>query len=409
MKTYVLAGASKRSLEMFAAPIQGQFADTARLVGVFDVNPGRAAYLSRECGDIPAFDDFDRMIREVRPDCVIVVTMDRYHQEYIVRALDAGCEVITEKPMVIDDEQCRAVLAAEQRSGKAITVTFNYRFMPYVTRVKELLRQGAIGRLLNIDFEWYLDRKHGADYFRRWHRRKENSGGLLVTKATHHFDMINWWLDDDPERVEALGRLQFYGPTRAERGDRCSTCAFTQTCEFYVDLPADPFLKTFYFDAEQFDGYHRDQCVFADEINIEDTMNVAARYKHGAQLSYSLVAYSPYEGWRATLTGTKGRMELREDETGPLVDAVNSTITVCDANGNLTRHDIPRAEGDHGGGDEQILERLFGGRPLPDPLGHMAGSWAGAMSILIGAAANRSIAMGESVTIADLLQEPSPL
>lgn len=407
MKSYVLAGASKRAVEMYATPILGRFAGSARLVGVFDTNPGRAAYLSRECGDVPAFDDFDAMLQRTRPACVIVVTMDRYHHEYIIRALDAGCAVITEKPMTIDDEQCRAVLAAEQRAGRPITVTFNYRFMPYVTRVKELLRKGAIGRPLNVDFEWYLDRRHGADYFRRWHRRKENSGGLLVTKATHHFDMINWWLDDDAERVHALGRLQLYGPTRPERGVRCSTCSFTRTCEFYVDLQSDPFLKSFYFDAEQHDGYYRDRCVFSEEIDIEDTMSLVARYTRGTQLSYSLVAYSPIEGWRATLTGTGGRMELREDETGPLAQDSSSVITVYSTAGEMTTYEIPKDTGDHGGGDERLLERLFGGRSSPDPLGHMAGSWAGAMSVLIGVAANKSIASGEAVTIGDLLHAPS--
>ncbi len=228
MKRYALAGASKRALEMYVAPIMARFSDNAQVVGVFDVNAERAAFLSREAGGAPAFDDFDDMIQSTRPDCVIVTTVDRYHHEYIIRSLDAGCDVITEKPMTIDDEKVRAVLAAEQRTGRHVTVTFNYRFMPYVTRVKELLRAGAIGQVLNVDFEWYLDRKHGADYFRRWHRRKENSGGLLVHKATHHFDMINWWLDDEAERVFALGQRRVYGPTRAERGERCSTCALRQ-------------------------------------------------------------------------------------------------------------------------------------------------------------------------------------
>src|SRR5262249_53233987 len=158
--------------------------------------------------------------------------------------------------------------------------------------------EGAIGRPLSVDFEWYLDRRHGADYFRRWHRRKENSGGLLITKATHHFDMVNWWLDDEPERVFPLGGRRVYGPVRGERGERCSTCAFTQSCEFFVDLRADPLLNSLYFEAEQHDGYARDRCVYAEEIDIEDTMNLVARYRGGAQLSYSLVAYSPYEGWR---------------------------------------------------------------------------------------------------------------
>lgn len=403
MKTYVLAGASKRALEMYALPIQSRFTGSARLTGVFDVNPGRAAYLSRACGGVPAFDDFDAMLRRTRPDCVIVSTMDRYHGAYIVHALDAGCAVITEKPMVVDDEQCRAVLAAEQRTGGHVTVTFNYRFMPYVTRVKELLREGAIGHVLNVDFEWYLDRHHGADYFRRWHRRKENSGGLLVTKATHHFDMINWWLDAEAERVYALGQLQFYGPTRSEHGERCSTCSVARSCEFHDDLRSDPFLKSFYFDAEQHDGYYRDRCVYADEIDIEDTMSLVARYKSGVQLAYSLIAFSPIEGWRATLTGTEGRLELREDETGPHVRESPSTITVYHKRGDMTAYQIPKASGDHGGGDERLLERLFGDRPLPDPLRHMAGSWDGAMSVLIGVAANKSIARGEAVTIDELL------
>jgi len=102
-----------------------------------------------------------------------------------------------------------------------------------------------------------------------------------------------------------------------------------------------------------------------------------------AGLSYSLVAYSPYEGWRATLIGTGGRMELREDETGPLVQESSSTIAVCNTSGELEVHETPRAAGDHGGGDAQILERLFGGQSLPDPLGRIVGgrdvraAWSG--------------------------------
>src|SRR5947209_16897486 len=120
--------------------------------------------------------------------------------------------------MTIDDEKVRAILSAEQRSGRTVVVTFNYRFVPYITRVKELLRSGAVGEVLGVDFEWFLDTRHGADYFRRWHRRKENSGGLLVHKATHHFDMVNWWIEDEPEIVHAFGQRRVYGPTRAERG-----------------------------------------------------------------------------------------------------------------------------------------------------------------------------------------------
>ena len=404
MKTYAIVGASSRGLSMYGKAIAGTYRDTARLVGVYDVNSVRANYLSRECGNAPVYAEFDAMLAEADPDCIIVTTMDRYHHEYIIRALEAGRDVITEKPMTIDDAKCRAILDAERRTGKCVTVTFNYRFAPYVTRVKELLRSGIIGRVLNVDFEWFLDTRHGADYFRRWHRRKENSGGLMVHKATHHFDMINWWLDDEPQTVFAAGTRQFYGPTRAERGERCSTCAYQRTCEFYVDYAGDPFMKALYFDAEKEDGYFRDRCVFSEQIDIEDNMNVVVHYRHGASMSYSLVAYSPYEGWRVSLSGAEGRLEVQEYHSGQHVNDPTQVVTFYNRKGESVTYDIPKARGDHAGGDERLLERLFSSRQIPDPLGHMANSWAGAMSILIGIGANQSIATGKPVAIDDLLK-----
>src|SRR5690348_12992670 len=120
MRRYAIAGTSGRALSMYAKPIVERFRDSAELVGAFDVNAARAGYFSRECGNVPVFGNFDEMIRRAKPDCVIVTTVDRYHHEYIIRALDAGCDAITEKPMTIDDEKCRAILAAEKRNGREI-------------------------------------------------------------------------------------------------------------------------------------------------------------------------------------------------------------------------------------------------------------------------------------------------
>jgi predicted dehydrogenase len=403
MLRYALCGASSRALHMYGRPVVASYAASACLVGVFDINATRANYVAHACGGAPVFHDFEAMLRATRPDVVVVTTVDRFHHEYIIRALEAGCDVITEKPMTIDAEKVRAILAAEARTGRGLTVAFNYRFNPYMTRAKQMLVDGAIGQVLSVDFEWLLDRSHGADYFRRWHRRKENAGGLLVHKATHHFDLINWWLADEPARVFAVGARRFYGPTRAERGERCSTCAFTQTCEFYVDYAADPELKALYFDAEHEDGYFRDRCVFADDIDIEDTMSVTVRYQGGAQLAYSLIAHAAYEGWRAAINGTQGRLELFIPESGAPAQAPSNLIQLFDAHGRQMTTELSKAGPDHGGGDPRLQARLFGPPGQPDPLGHMAGSSAGAMSVLIGIAANQSMTSGQAVNIADLL------
>jgi predicted dehydrogenase len=392
---------------MFAKPVEEKFSKYARIAGMFDPNYKRMEFFNRQLKKpIPAYTSFKKMLKEQRPDCVIVATVDRYHHQYIISALNAGIDAITEKPMTIDDKKCRAILAAEKRSGRKVTVTFNYRHAPYVAKIKELIMEGKVGEILSVHFEWFLDTRHGADYFRRWHRRKENSGGLLVHKATHHFDMVNWFLRDEPETVFAFGSRRFYGPTRKERGKRCLNCKHKKTCEFYWDMTRSVLggldNKGLYLDAEDVDRYYRDSCVFSPEIDIEDTMSVNVRYAKGAFLSYSLIAHAPHEGWKMSINGTGGRLEVEEYHSGNRVSDNFYYIRYFDRQGNSVTYELAKATGGHGGGDERLLRMIFVG-DLPDPLGLMADSRAGAMSILTGIAANKSIASGRQVKIAGLL------
>lgn len=403
MKSYVIVGAGARARYMFARPIVYQWQATAKLAGIYDINPTRANLLSQECGGVPVYDSFDAMLSGARPDVVIVATVDSTHHEYIIRSLEAGSDCITEKPMTIDAEKCRAILEAERRTGKKVRVTFNARFNPYTAKIKELLCEGAIGEITHIHFEWNLDHSHGADYFRRWHRRMENSGGLLVHKSTHHFDLINWWLGKEPEEVFAYGRRAFYGATREQRGERCLTCSYQSSCEFYFDIESDEFTNSYYLGAEQEDGYIRDQCVFGEDITIYDSMSLNVRYEEAVTLNYSLIAYSPYEGWRAVIHGTKGRMEAEVYTSGERAHEPFQQIDVYDHRGNVEIQRVKKLEGGHGGSDVKLQRMLFV-PDQPDPLGQQADSRAGAMSLCLGSAANRSIADNRPVRIIDLLE-----
>jgi predicted dehydrogenase len=128
---------------------------------------------------VPTYKDFEEMVREVAFDTLIVVTQDTFHHEYVIRGLKAGKDVICEKPMTIDDEKCRAILRAEKQTGRAVTITFNYRFMPPATVIRKLIADGVIGEVVTVDMHWPLDLSHGADYFRRWHRRRANNGAWV--------------------------------------------------------------------------------------------------------------------------------------------------------------------------------------------------------------------------------------
>ena len=418
MKSYAIVGLGHRAT-MYLEALLGPHAQDGRLVGLCDSNPGRAAAAAtaaRAAGvEVPVYgpEAFDRMVGETAPDRVIVTVPDNIHAHYIERALDLGCDVITEKPLTMDAASCTRILEARRRSGRSVIVGFNYRYSPVRTLVKQVLMSGMIGHVQSATFEWLLDTHHGADYFRRWHRTKANSGGLFVHKATHHFDLLNWWLGSVPRRVTALGRRVFYRPEMGDalglvpRGERCTGCPAFARCGFRLDIAASAHLTQLYAEAEHHDGYIRDKCVFSPEIDIEDSMNAMIEYESGIVANYTLTAYNPQEGYRVVFDGTRGRLELLNVERshvepdGRLVRPAlpeENRVRVQPHFGRTYELALPVAAGLHGGGDAVMLGRLFG-PPSNDEYGHMADDRAGAWSAMVGIAANASLASGGGVAL----------
>lgn len=418
---------------MFLDPIASTFRESARLVGLCDRNPVRLAYHAERLGaehglrNVPVYgaEDFDRMLAEQRPDTVVVCTVDASHDDYIVRALEAGCDVITEKPLTTDAAKCARILEAVSRTGGAVRVAFNMRWMPGASLVKRLIADGTVGAVKSVVLEYTLDTKHGADYFRRWHSEKSQSGGLLVHKSTHHFDLVNWWMDAVPETVFAFGDLAFYGRDNAlARGQggltayRRYTGSAPESDPFRLDLGEDARLKSLYLDAESADGYIRDRNVFREGIDIEDSLSVVVRYRNGALLTYSLTAFCPSEGFRATINGDRGRIEYVTHfkshiirggaDDGAVIDREekkpSQRITVQPLFENPYDVEIPLVAGSHGGGDPLLQRQMFSSDCPEDDIQRDAGHEQGAASAAIGIAANQSIASGMPVRVSDLFE-----
>jgi predicted dehydrogenase len=434
-KRYAIVGLGARSA-MYSDAIWDTYRDHTELVGFCDVNKTRMAYYNRlatEKYGLPTIasyspEEFGTMLAEQRVETAIVTSVDRTHHRYIIAALEAGCDVITEKPLTVDAVKCQAIIDAQKRTGGKLTVTFNYRYAPRASKVKELIQNGAIGKVLSVHFEWFLDTYHGADYFRRWHRDKRNSGGLMVHKATHHFDLVNWWIDSSPETVFAFGDLKFYGRENAEeRGvtrfyERVHGSDAAKDDPFAIDLEESERLSGLYLAAEHEDGYFRDQSVFGNGISIEDDMAVLVRYDNGVTMSYHLSAYSPREGLRVAFNGTKGRIDLEVEErpyvsgskgdfnmpelrgTEPLPEEIRPEIIYQPLWGKQAIVPIEVKAGGHGGGDVRLLEDLFAPERPDDPLHRAAGPLDGVRSILTGIAANRAMQTGQPVRVADLVR-----
>ncbi len=417
-----LIGTGIRGTTFWGKRLMEEYSDILEFVGLCDINPSRVEYGKKYIGaSCPTFTDFEKMVAATRPDLVIVTTKDSTHHEFIIKGLEMGCDVLTEKPLTTEATKCQAILDAEKKSEKNLIVGFNYRWIPYATKVKELLMEKSIGKLVSVDFHWYLNTYHGASYFRRWHGQMASSGSLWVHKATHHFDLLNWWIDSEPEEVFAYGDLEFYGKNGPFRGKNCRSCDHKAKCDFYWDIMADEQSKKLYVDHEHADGYIRDNCLFREEIDIYDKMSAQVKYANNTVLNYSLTTYSPLEGWRAAFNGTEGRIEAWMDiPYNKDVSLSQADLHAQEMNqGNQEVFDIEpiivhklwkefekvnvlTERSGHGGGDGRLQDKIFKTPDSIDEFGRSAGVRDGAMSCLIGIAARKSIETGQAIKIASL-------
>lgn len=417
-----LVGTGIRGISFWGRRLVEQYPDQLEFVGLSDINPGRLQYgkeyMKVNC---PTFVSFKEMLHTTKPDLVIVCTTDSSHHEQIIEGLAAGCDVLTEKPLTTDEIKAQAILDAERQYGKKLIVGFNYRWSPYMTKIKELIMNGEIGEITSVDFNWYLNTHHGASYFRRWHGLMNKGGSLWIHKATHHFDLLNWWLDSEPDEVFAYGALEHYGKNGPFRGTSCRSCSHKKECNYYWDITKDSHAMKLYVSNETHDGYIRDGCVYRNEIDIYDKMSAQIRYANGAIANYSLTTYSPFEGWRIAFNGQKGRIEawldipwmkndsldqeslhaaeMRQAEN---VNVIHEPVVLYKNWQDCQIIQVASERAGHGGGDRRLHDKLFKQSEAPDPYGHSAGLRDGVMSILIGVAARRSIEKGSPIKIDSL-------
>jgi hypothetical protein len=278
---------------------------------------------------------------------------------------------------------------------------------------------------------------HGGSYFRRWHGQMDQSGGLLITKATHHFDLVNWWIGDRPKQVFAQCRLNRFGaahsPFGSDHGTRCRDCHQAKHCHMFQQIDPQQRSAELGYHVKQVHDYAGDQCVWRPEIDIYDTHALTVEYANGCLLSYSLNATAPYEGWNMVVNGSLGRLEVAVEDAKPTMDWQSHFVILKHGPGvqQLPKDKyyvtnwpaeyqihvlpidqvaytvkVPNILEGHGGGDRKIMHTAYA--PIDqqitdDPLHTKASAIDGARSMAIGAAANLSTQLHRSVEIEEIL------
>jgi hypothetical protein len=214
---------------------------------------------------------------------------------------------------------------------------------------------------------------------------------------------MNWWLGADPVSVVAEGRLACYGRNGTFRSTHCRACPHTSQCRFFYDMTGDATRMKLYAGCEDADGYHRDGCVFREDVDIYDTMTALVKYSNDVTMTYSLNAFMPFEGYRVAFNGERGRLEVRDYQAQPWPVQDEAEIHLTTSFGERRVIDVPKAQGEHGGGDDRLRDLMFRTVDVPEYM-RIPDSRAGAMSCLVGIAARKSIEEKRPIRIGDLVR-----
>ncbi|MFC8683495.1 Gfo/Idh/MocA family protein [Microbacterium ureisolvens] len=186
------------------------FPEHCEIVALADVIPGKAAQKAEAFGfaDAAAFDDPLAMIAEVALDVVSIATPPSTHAALAIAALDAGVNVLVEKPMAPSLEECDAMLAAQERSGKVLSVVAQNRFRDDLMTLKEVVESGLLGSISHarVDSAWW----RGMPYYDLWWRGtwEKEGGGCTLNHAIHHIDLLLWLLGRPTEVTAMLANAQ---------------------------------------------------------------------------------------------------------------------------------------------------------------------------------------------------------
>jgi len=185
-------------------PALGRIAE-AEVVAIADMDEAATRRVAAEWGVPRSYATVDELVADDGVDVVAVCTPPAHHAEAAVAALDAGKHVLVEKPLAASLEDAEELVRRASGANQAATIGFNLRWHAQVRRARELIRSGRIGTVQYVHTAFtdpILQRQRMSD----WRRRRSSGGGALLDKATHHFDLWRFLLDDEVESVHAFAR-----------------------------------------------------------------------------------------------------------------------------------------------------------------------------------------------------------
>jgi len=407
-----IIGAGERGVYTVGARMAERVESEGFLIqAVADVNEKRVSEAKqfletryREHGhelSIATYSDHQKLIDDPRVELILITTYTSKHIEAALPALKSGKHVYLDKPIATRAEDSYRIIRVEQEEENPLIMGFTRRYETPWRKAHELLEEGRIGALQMVLLRSVIPYSR---YLQRWHRNKELSGGALNDKASHHFDVFNWFSGSVPHTIQAMGgRSSVFAPD-PDAPPRCRDC--DRICPYRV-LPSKsvPEPGVFYTMEKEYtrnesalfmqpswhDAVSRtdlvDNCVYDPAADIFDHAMVQVSYENGVKASLFLSIFGPVADDQETLelVGSSGRIILvRNTGQIDLVNEFGAHHEVIDASDS-------HLESSHNGADIRLLKDMRGFCE-----GHMpvARSTDGHLSLRMVHAAEKAIETG---------------
>lgn len=305
-------------------------------------------------------------------ELLAVCTQDELHEKHAIEGLEAGYDLLLEKPIACSLEECECILQAARKAKRQIFVCHVLRYAPFFAEIKRQLDSGKFGKVVTATLTENVGYWHQAHSFVRgsW-RNDASSNPMIVAKCCHDVDILSWFFGEKCAAVSSFGSLSVFNEAHAPEGsaERCVDCKYVETCpyscfKFYVEdrakhgmlaWPCDivvnqPTVEKLRDALSGDSPYGR--CVYRCDNNVVDHQVVNMAFEHGGTAHLTMTAFSA-ECFR--------EIHLH-CEKGEIFGDNRSEKITCNVFGGESYECDTSVSGDtaygHGGGDKVMLDRI---------------------------------------------------
>jgi len=314
--TAILIGAGNRGQDAYGA-YSLTHPDEIRFVAVAEPKETRRSRFAAAHG-LPAERQYrtweDLLAHGKIADAAVICTLDTQHVAPTIAALEAGYDVLLEKPMATTLSDCVHLVQAAERSSRSLHICHELRYTPFFTTIRGIVKSGRLGRVITVEHRENVSYWHMAhSYVRGNWRSSKTESPMILAKCCHDLDIL-FWILGPCQRLNSFGSLIHYRPENAPTGapQRCTDgCPAAATCPWYA--------PRLYLDIVPLLHVARESAVAWERLSARLVLDHPALAKAITAAIPPLARALDYRGWPVSIISddTSREARLRALQDGP--------------------------------------------------------------------------------------------